>query len=72
MKQDLNHLFVYGSLLEADNEFGIYLRKNSESIGFGVCNGLLFDVAEYPGAFYDPDLKTTITGEVYRYILGIF
>jgi gamma-glutamylcyclotransferase (GGCT)/AIG2-like uncharacterized protein YtfP len=45
-----NYLFVYGTLLDADNEFGIYLKNNCSFYAEGKFKGLLYDIGEYPGA----------------------
>src|ERR1700743_3856436 len=44
-----NLLFVYGTLLNDDNEFGNYLRKNSSIYSKGKIKGRLYDIGEYPG-----------------------
>jgi gamma-glutamylcyclotransferase (GGCT)/AIG2-like uncharacterized protein YtfP len=44
-----NLLFVYGTLLNDDNEFGNYLRKNSIVYSTGKVKGSLYDIGEYPG-----------------------
>ena len=43
-------LFIYGTLLQADNDFAIYLQNNSKQYANGKFKGLLYDVGEYPGA----------------------
>ena len=45
-----NKLFVYGTLLDEDNKYGIYLRDNSEFFSSGQIEGILYDIGEYPGA----------------------
>ena len=46
----INKLFIYGSLLETDNEFGLYLKQNTTYYKPGKFKGKLYDVGEYPGA----------------------
>ena len=45
-----NKLFVYGTLLDEDNKYGIYLRDNSTFFSTGKHEGILYDIGEYPGA----------------------
>lgn len=63
MNTDL--LFVYGSLLSGDNEFGRYLMHNADFVAPAFFSGRLYDCGEYPGAIpgsggYD------IKGNIYR------
>ena len=53
MNNDL--LFVYGSLLDGDNEFGHYLIHNADVVGPALFKGRLYDCGEYPGAIADND-----------------
>ncbi|MBC7399795.1 MAG: gamma-glutamylcyclotransferase [Mucilaginibacter sp.] len=59
-------LFVYGSLLDADNEFVTYLNNNSILIGSGSFKGRLYDIGEYPGAIIDSENGYPITGTIYK------
>jgi gamma-glutamylcyclotransferase (GGCT)/AIG2-like uncharacterized protein YtfP len=43
-------LFVYGTLLDVDNKYGIYLRDNSRFYANSKLKGKLFHLGEYPGA----------------------
>lgn len=54
-KQTLSLLFIYGTLLSPDNEFGDYLRQNSRAIASGKVRGQLFDLGDYPCAVPSPD-----------------
>jgi gamma-glutamylcyclotransferase (GGCT)/AIG2-like uncharacterized protein YtfP len=45
-----NYLFVYGTLLDDDNEFGRYLKHNCSYYAEGRFKGRLYDIGEYPGA----------------------
>jgi len=64
MENDCKYLFVYGTLLENDNEFGAFLKSNSNHITSGSFNGYLYDLGEYPGAIYDPLTKQQVFGQV--------
>ncbi|MES2374989.1 MAG: gamma-glutamylcyclotransferase family protein [Bacteroidota bacterium] len=57
-------LFVYGSLLDTDNEFGRYLNDNSTLFGAGKFNGRLYDIGEYPGAIIGNENSYPIYGSV--------
>ncbi len=46
-------LFVYGSLLDAGNEFAAYLSHNATLYNAGKIKGRLYDIDEYPGAIID-------------------
>jgi gamma-glutamylcyclotransferase (GGCT)/AIG2-like uncharacterized protein YtfP len=59
-------LFVYGSLLNADNEFAAYLNSNAVLLGTGIFKGKLYDIGEYPGAVIDPDGNYKISGNIYK------
>jgi len=43
-------LFVYGTLLDDDNKYGVYLRDNSRFYSEAAVKGKLYDIGEYPGA----------------------
>jgi len=44
------YLFVYGTLLDKQNEFGAYLNQNCIFYAEGRFKGILHDIGEYPGA----------------------
>lgn len=46
-------LFVYGTLLDEDNKYGIYLRHNSRFYATGKVKGKLYHLGEYPGAILE-------------------
>ena len=46
-------LFVYGSLLDAGNEFAAHLSRNSTPYSTGNIKGRLYDIGEYPGTVID-------------------
>jgi len=60
-------LFVYGSLLDEDNEFAVYLKNNSTFYSAGKVKGKLYDIGEYPGAI----LSAEGDGYIYGNILEI-
>ena len=64
MESDCRYLFVYGTLLDNDNEFGAFLKKHSTYVSKGSFNGLLYDLGEYPGAIYKPGIKQQVHGSI--------
>ena len=46
-------LFVYGTLLNHNNEFAVYLKEHSHFFANGKVKGTLYDIGEYPGAVLD-------------------
>ncbi|HEY8931476.1 MAG TPA: gamma-glutamylcyclotransferase family protein [Mucilaginibacter sp.] len=44
------YLFVYGTLLDTQNEFGAHLNQNCEFYAEGRFKGVLYEIGEYPGA----------------------
>jgi gamma-glutamylcyclotransferase (GGCT)/AIG2-like uncharacterized protein YtfP len=60
----INKLFIYGSLLETDNEFGRYLKQHANIYKPGKFKGKLYDVGEYPGAIYSPDSDYRVNGVI--------
>jgi len=63
MTNDL--LFVYGTLLLADNEFANYLTRNSTICCRGKIKGRLYDAGNYPALIIDKD-NYDIWGTVYH------
>jgi gamma-glutamylcyclotransferase (GGCT)/AIG2-like uncharacterized protein YtfP len=57
-------LFVYGTLLNADNEFARYLNNNSTFIDIGSFTGKLYDIGEYPGAVIASNEGYPISGSI--------
>jgi|ERR1041385_4441623 gamma-glutamylcyclotransferase (GGCT)/AIG2-like uncharacterized protein YtfP len=55
-------LFVYGTLLNHNNEFAVYLKDHSHFFANGKVKGKLYDIGEYPGA---------ILGDGDDYIYGV-
>ncbi|MES2809300.1 MAG: gamma-glutamylcyclotransferase family protein [Bacteroidota bacterium] len=58
-------LFVYGTLLSADNEFGRYLKNNATFFCDGKFKGRLYDIGEYPGAITSTDKEYDIKGSIH-------
>ena len=48
-------LFVYGTLLNHNNEFAVYLKEHSHFFANGKVKGKLYDIGEYPGAILDDE-----------------
>lgn len=59
-------LFVYGSLLDEDNEFAIYLKNNSTFYATGKARGKIYDIGEYPGAVLIPEGADYIYGHILK------
>lgn len=59
------YLFVYGTLLSADNEFAIFMRKHSSFVKKGKFKGRLYDLGEYPGAIADHNAIGYVHGSIY-------
>ena len=59
-------LFIYGTLLNDDNEFAIYLKNNSSFYAEGRINGRLYDLGEYPGAVLSPNCGEYIYGSIVK------
>ncbi|MDP9079540.1 MAG: gamma-glutamylcyclotransferase [Bacteroidota bacterium] len=66
MAQTSKYLFVYGTLLSKENEFGKYLNRNCSFYNDGKFKGRLYDVGEYPGAVLNADGLNYVYGKVYR------
>ena len=62
----INKLFIYGSLLETDNEFGRYLKKHATIYKPGKFKGKLYDVGDYPGALHLPDTDYKVHGMIIK------
>lgn len=62
----INKLFIYGSLLETDNEFGRYLKQHATIYKPGNFKGKLYDAGEYPGAIHLPDIDYKVHGNIIK------
>ena len=65
MPTDSAYLFVYGTLLDKENEFGALLLQNSTFVTDGRLRGKLYDLGEYPGAVVVEDMDNWVYGSVY-------
>jgi len=66
MKNGSPYLFVYGSLLDKQNEFGAYLNANCTFYADGRFKGRLYDMGEYPGAIIDNSVSNYVYGKIYQ------
>lgn len=55
-------IFVYGTLLDAENKYGVYLRDNSKFFSSAKVKGKLFDIGQYPGVVLYPDGADQVHG----------
>jgi gamma-glutamylcyclotransferase (GGCT)/AIG2-like uncharacterized protein YtfP len=61
-----SYLFVYGTLLDENNEFGAYLKDNCNFYKKARLKGNLYDLGEYPGAILQPDAGHFVHGDILR------
>ncbi len=61
----MNYLFVYGSLLNDDNEFAVHLKQNCTFYKKGKFEGKLFDIGLYPGATADSGCSQYVYGSIF-------
>jgi len=66
MSQPCPYLFVYGTLLDKQNEFGAYLNDNCTFYADGKMQGKLYDLGEYPGAVITDEKDKFIYGKIYQ------
>ncbi len=59
-----NKLFIYGSLLQTNNEFGSYLKKHATLYKQGRLKGKLYDAGDYPGAIANVNEGFYIYGSI--------
>jgi gamma-glutamylcyclotransferase (GGCT)/AIG2-like uncharacterized protein YtfP len=64
MENNCRHLFIYGTLLSIDNEFGALLKQSSTPVSKGSFPGLLYDLGDYPGAIFDAASRYTVYGSI--------
>jgi gamma-glutamylcyclotransferase (GGCT)/AIG2-like uncharacterized protein YtfP len=60
-----DYLFVYGTLLNSDNEFGAYLKNSNSFYAKGKFHGRLYNIGEYPGAIYDESYPGYVYGGIF-------
>lgn len=66
MSQPCLYLFVYGTLLDRQNEFGAYLSDNCTFHADGKMPGKIYDLGEYPGAVLTNEQNTFVHGKIYH------
>ena len=66
MKEKLDLIFVYGTLLDDKNEFAVYLNRHCSFYADGKFKGLLYDIGEYPGAILKADGNNFVFGSVFK------
>lgn len=59
-----NLLFVYGTLLNENNEYAVYLKNHSRFYSYGKIKGKLYNIGEYPGAILSAKDKGYISGSI--------
>ncbi len=59
------NLFVYGTLLDKQNEFGAYLNNNCSFYADGKFAGRLYGIGEYPGAITDTGASHYVYGKIF-------
>jgi gamma-glutamylcyclotransferase (GGCT)/AIG2-like uncharacterized protein YtfP len=66
-----DHLFVYGTLrAESAHPMAHRLRVGAKHIGRGSTPGRLFDFGSWPGAFFAPEPKYRVIGNVFALHAG--
>lgn len=65
MKKTEAYLFVYGTLLQAGNEFAAYLAANADFYSKAKFKGFLYDLGPYPGVIADPGNGSFVNGNVF-------
>jgi gamma-glutamylcyclotransferase (GGCT)/AIG2-like uncharacterized protein YtfP len=65
MDERPDYLFVYGSLLNDDNEFAVYLKQNCTFYNRGKFEGKLYDIGLYPGAIADTGNGQYVFGSIF-------
>jgi gamma-glutamylcyclotransferase (GGCT)/AIG2-like uncharacterized protein YtfP len=61
-----NLLFVYGTLLIADNQFARYMNQHAKFYRSGKFKGKLYDLGSYPGAILHTDAQGFVHGSIYH------
>jgi gamma-glutamylcyclotransferase (GGCT)/AIG2-like uncharacterized protein YtfP len=59
-----NLLFIYGTLLNENNEYAVYLKNHSRFHSYGRIKGKLYDIGEYPGAVLSSSGEDYIYGSI--------
>lgn len=61
-----HHLFVYGTLLQPENEFAGYLMHHTTFLTNGKIKGTLYNIGEYPGLVISPKSDCWVHGSIYK------
>ncbi|MBS1503578.1 MAG: gamma-glutamylcyclotransferase [Bacteroidetes bacterium] len=59
-------LFVYGTLLDRSNKYGVYLKDNSTHYSNGKVQGRLYDIGDYPGAVLTSGEEEYVYGTILK------
>lgn len=59
------YLFVYGTLLQAGNEYARYLTSHCKLMGPAKFKGTLYDIGQYPGAIANAFVDTYVHGSIF-------
>jgi len=65
MQKINSYIFVYGTLLNKENEFAAYLAVNCTFVSHAKIEGKLYDIGEYPGAVVADDGESWVYGSVF-------
>ncbi|MEN0054737.1 MAG: gamma-glutamylcyclotransferase family protein [Mucilaginibacter sp.] len=66
MAQITPYLFVYGTLLSSQNQYGAYLQQHCTFLQTGKFRGRLYDMGEYPGAVFSDEGDQYVHGSIYQ------
>jgi len=61
-----SYIFVYGTLLNKENEFAANLAANCTFVSHGKFKGKLYDVGEYPGAVSVNENDCYVYGSIFQ------
>jgi len=65
MNENDQYLFVYGTLLDESNPYGVFLKENSRFYRDGRFRGALYNIGNYPGAVFLPASETFVHGSIF-------
>jgi gamma-glutamylcyclotransferase (GGCT)/AIG2-like uncharacterized protein YtfP len=65
MRKANSYLFVYGTLLDQENEFAAYLNQNCSFYAKGRFKGALYDAGAYPAAIFLPESSGYVYGKIF-------
>lgn len=64
--QVMEYLFVYGTLLDTDNQAAQILKSNAHFYAEGYFHGKLFDLGDYPGAVLCDNPQEKVFGHIFE------